>query len=329
MRNTKQLFVAVAICVALILLIVIGVVAKGVGKARQLTEQLELGEMYLDELNYEQAVVAFQAAITIEPLSVEAYLGIAEVYMLQGEYEQAMEYSKKGYEITESEKLLDLLSKVEQKIVEKEFLTGGQAYLLQQDYEKALEAFFKVLEMSENPEAYLGIVAIYIQNEEYENALEYAKRGYESTGDVRLKEKITEIETLIEENSGGWSERVDYEDGSYAIRDYDRQGRLIRETEYYSDGTTWFVEISYNGNTEFYNYNDYASDLLEMDNAGRIIKQTFTYNDGRIVWNERAYDGQGGCIVYFYNSSGIMFWENSDTEANCKNAVYFSVLGWE
>lgn len=135
--------------------------------------------------------------------------------------------------------------------------------------------------------------------------------------------------TYTEETLGGWSERVDYENGTYAIIEYDSQGQIIRETEYYQDGTTWFLEISYDGNTVYCNYDNYASDLVEYDEVGRITKQTFTYNDGRIVWNNRVYDENGNCTILFYNSSGVMFYEQEEMESTAREAIYFSVLGWE
>ena len=58
---------------------------------RRLADQLELGQKYLDELDYEQALVAFEAAISIDPKCVDAYLGMAEAYTGMGEYEKGLD----------------------------------------------------------------------------------------------------------------------------------------------------------------------------------------------------------------------------------------------
>ncbi len=42
---------------------------------RRLERQLELGQKYLEEMDYEQAVAAYRAALEIDPRSTEAYLG--------------------------------------------------------------------------------------------------------------------------------------------------------------------------------------------------------------------------------------------------------------
>ena len=106
-------------------------------------EQYDLGVRYLSEGNYEEAIIAFTAAIEIDPkqapayvgrgdayvksgeteenlaaaladyekaveldeTSVEAYLGLADVYIRQGDVEKALETLRKGYEITEDTRL--------------------------------------------------------------------------------------------------------------------------------------------------------------------------------------------------------------------------------
>ena len=43
-------------------------------------EQYDLGVRYLSEGNYEEAIIAFTAAIDIDPKRPEAYLSLAQVY---------------------------------------------------------------------------------------------------------------------------------------------------------------------------------------------------------------------------------------------------------
>lgn len=53
-------------------------------------EQYDLGEKYLSELNYDQALMAFSKAIEIDEKQVDAYLGRAQVYLHQENYEAAI-----------------------------------------------------------------------------------------------------------------------------------------------------------------------------------------------------------------------------------------------
>ena len=75
-------------------------------KENKLEEQLELGQRYIEELNYEQAIVSYEAAIEIDPMSADAYLGLAVAYMSAGNYEKAIETLQLGYEKTGNEVLL-------------------------------------------------------------------------------------------------------------------------------------------------------------------------------------------------------------------------------
>lgn len=59
-------------------------------------EQYNLGVRYLSEGNYEEAVLAFTAAIEIDPKRSDTYLSLAEIYMELGEYEKAVEILEQG-----------------------------------------------------------------------------------------------------------------------------------------------------------------------------------------------------------------------------------------
>lgn len=61
-----------------------------------------MAQRYLDELQYEQAIAEYEAAISIDPKNKDAYLGLAEVYVTMGDIEKALEVLEEGYEKTES-----------------------------------------------------------------------------------------------------------------------------------------------------------------------------------------------------------------------------------
>ena len=54
-------------------------------------EQYDLGMRYLNEGNYQEAVIAFEAAIEIDPNRVEAYSGLSNTYMAMGEYDKGLQ----------------------------------------------------------------------------------------------------------------------------------------------------------------------------------------------------------------------------------------------
>ena len=52
-------------------------------------EQYDLGIRYLSEGNYEGAIIAFNAAIEIDPKQADAYIGLADAYVALGDAERA------------------------------------------------------------------------------------------------------------------------------------------------------------------------------------------------------------------------------------------------
>ena len=113
-------------------------------------EQYDLGVRYLSEGNYEEAIIAFTAAIEIDPKQADAYigrgdayigsseteenlaaaladyqsvlelddtradayLGMADVYIRQGDYEKAQEILERGFEKTGDQSISDKLEEI-------------------------------------------------------------------------------------------------------------------------------------------------------------------------------------------------------------------------
>ena len=78
----------------------------GCGKSveKQIAEQLELGNKYLTEANYEQAIVAFNKVIELDPKNVQAYEKIADSYIGLDKKEEAVDILCQGASaITETE----------------------------------------------------------------------------------------------------------------------------------------------------------------------------------------------------------------------------------
>lgn len=68
-------------------------------------EQYDLGVRYLSDGNYQEAIIAFTAAIEIDAMRPEAYLKAAEAYEAVGDSEAARAILEKGYAATGDESL--------------------------------------------------------------------------------------------------------------------------------------------------------------------------------------------------------------------------------
>ena len=73
------------------------------------SELLRLGEKYLLELNYEQAIVQFLAVIEIEPMNYRAYIGAAEAHLALGDTEAAIAVLEQGLTATGNAEIADML----------------------------------------------------------------------------------------------------------------------------------------------------------------------------------------------------------------------------
>ena len=80
--------------------------------------QYDLGVRYLSEGNYEEAIIAFTAAIEIDPKQPDTYKQLAEAYYALGEDEKARDILRQGYEATGDDSLY--LEEAESELTEDE-----------------------------------------------------------------------------------------------------------------------------------------------------------------------------------------------------------------
>ena len=77
-------------CCLLLMLVVFAVLTACGSKAATAADKIELGQKYLTELNYTEAVASYTEAIKLDPDNIQAYMGRAEAYMALGEYDKAL-----------------------------------------------------------------------------------------------------------------------------------------------------------------------------------------------------------------------------------------------
>ena len=80
--------------------------------------QYDLGVRYLSEGNYQEAILAFEAAIEIDPKQETIYLKYAEAYTQQGDDASALRVLTRGVRETQSELLVREENKLKRKILQ-------------------------------------------------------------------------------------------------------------------------------------------------------------------------------------------------------------------
>lgn len=92
-------------------------------------EQYDLGIRYLSEQNYSEAILAFTAAIEVDPNRQELYIGRAQAYIASGETEENLAAALADYEKAKE------LGYTDADL----WLGMADIYIRQGDYDKALE----------------------------------------------------------------------------------------------------------------------------------------------------------------------------------------------
>ena len=112
-------------------------------------EQYDLGMRYLSEGNYTEAIIAFTAAIEIDPKQAPSYVGRGQAYILSGETEENLTAAQADYE-----KAIEL-----DETNPDAYLGLADVYVRRGDYEKALEILRGGFEKTNNDQTIADKIA--------------------------------------------------------------------------------------------------------------------------------------------------------------------------
>ena len=239
-------------------------------------EQYDLGVKYLSEGNYEEAIIAFTAAIEIEPNRAEAYIGRGGAYIGSGETAENLAAALADYEQAAS---LDATNP-------EAWLGMADVYIRMGEYDKALEILRQGLDKTGNDESIAGKIAemeagtfadasgktrksCYYENGELVQywLYEYDEAGnnvkttsymadgtWEYTEESTFNEQGQEISSVTTDSHGG---------SSTETYTYDAQGRRIREDMVDQAGDTYYTYyslISYDEQARTETHDEYTGD---------------------------------------------------------------------
>lgn len=124
---TKKKNIVLPIVIGIAALALIGcivavlIVYSSVAKPKkELQKQLEMGEKYLADLEYDNAILAYEAALTIDPKNVVAYTGIINAYSQSGNLEEALAAVQRAYDATGDEQFRQIAEELKATVAEKE-----------------------------------------------------------------------------------------------------------------------------------------------------------------------------------------------------------------
>ena len=151
--------------------------------SNRMSRALDLGAHYLEEQNYEQALVEFDKVIAIDLMNTAAYLGKAQAYEGMGDTEQMFAVLQTGYEQTGDEQIKAELSE--------NYLEQASGYEESADYESALAVYDKLQELDGGDQKVqdslsgllLKQAADYAASGDYEGALAVYDKLLETAGE--------------------------------------------------------------------------------------------------------------------------------------------------
>lgn len=314
-RRKGLLFAVIGAALILLAAIIICVIVFG-DSGKKLQEQLDLGTKYLEEMDYEQAQAAFQAALEIEPKNADAYLGIVEVYIRTNKFESALECAKEGYEVTGDERLREKIDMIESGDI---FASNGwRMKMCGYDGDGNLVFWH---EYTYNLQGQKESVTKYNAQGVQEQYLELA---YDEEGRALISYSFESLEgnlnKCIIEYSGNNYRETWYEGTSDEIRyytevEFDADGKKLKEVSYHTDGSvrqTEVYEYDENGRTikrQFYNADNqlYSYAIYTYDDAGNGLQEQHYDVEGKLkVYWEYVYD-DGKCIgSRQYDANGVL-----------------------
>lgn len=272
-------------------------------------ELLDLGEKYLIEMNYEQALVQFLKVIEIEPMNPRGYTGAAEAYTALGETDKAIVVLKNGLEKipddTEIQMLLDELQLSDDEkqfldsltLSQKDMLTALEKALYARDHESA----WKIIES----ESFFGL-------RDSINSYPKLKQRFKSESGLRVLLNVTSaITAYIKPDKTG--------DGEYIRAFYDScTSGQYSDDFYYSFRTVQYQDGIANGMyNQIIRSGNYGEPIEEQFNTGQVVNG---YMHGEEITSKTVGGKRLWTKLTIYESGKIVPFE---TEIRNGETVYY------
>ena len=286
----------------LTLALVLGLCACGQSAQAKWQEQYDLGVRYLSEGNYEEAIIAFTAAIDIDPKRPEAYIGRGDAYALSGDTEDNLSAAQADYEAA---------------IALDETMPGGwlglaDVYIRLGDYDKALEVLREGLDKTG------GDQSIADKIEEMESG-----SFSDSAGRTRRESHYDENGAL----TAYFTYTYDGQGRTASVTGFDAAGNQADHVDYvYDEAGNPLVDA---GNY-WINEGRLGAREYEYDAAGNAVRETVHVSgslDSEVdYYRVNTYDGEGNVIRaenYHGNGEPSLVYEYEYTDGlQTKAAVY-------
>lgn len=222
--RTKERKVIAAI-LGIVIIIVLIIISTS-SKEKRIDEQAVMAENYLNAGSYEQAVGAYEKALSMKDSDqVALSIGLAEAYVGLEDFDKALEVLRACYQKSSTVKLEKKIEEVTSAQMDYDFLQSisrADVYFSNKEYDKAISVYeeAKVIKRKDIA-SYQKIAQAYIEQGKYELAREEVLEGIEITGKDELQELLVTVDTylLVEDydtlvaQADEYTYQENYEDG--------------------------------------------------------------------------------------------------------------------
>jgi len=169
---------------------------------RQYEQQTVMAKQYLEAGNYEQAIEAYQKAISMKG-SDEEYLtiGLAEAYVGIHQYDKALEVLRNCYQKTSGNTIKEKIEEITTRKSDYEYqqvISRGDVYYSNEEYDKAISEYQNAkLIKSKEVTSYQKIAECYIKMEQYEPAKEEIEEGLAITQSEKLNQILEVVNSHL------------------------------------------------------------------------------------------------------------------------------------
>lgn len=321
-------------------------------------DQYELGIRLLNEGNYDEAVLAFTAAIRIDPKQAAAYVGRGDAYVgWEAEARNtAEEAAGEGEELVLSDVTVG---------------TGDTVYSLEELLQQAADDYQEALELLESGEAsdtselqeeeinekladtLIELAEILLENPEeegnLEKAQEYLEQAAELTTDPEKLDHIRELTEKIEREEQaaqparlpvGYRMVTEYQEDSgelpqgWTRLEYDEEGRKIREINVDADGNDLDTNIfAYDKNGHELPWYYISAENWIYDDNGLVVETASQKSDGSMSVKARCfYDADGNLseVQWMFQNDGTpgyIIYYSYDSENKLQQADFYNQGG--
>lgn len=173
-----------------------------ISRSEQIDEQAVMAENYLNAGSFENAVEAYQKALSMKNSDQETLsIGLSMAYMGLEQFDKALEVLRASYQKKATMKLEQKIEEITAAKLNYDFLQSisrADVYFSNKEYDKAISVYEEAkLIKSKDSTSYVRIAQAYIEQGKYDNAKEEVLEGIEITRGGELDRLLTTIDTYL------------------------------------------------------------------------------------------------------------------------------------